>query len=122
MMDIDTAHSSGVCRMHGGMKTAWASQSSQEPEAKLILTPSMVAEMSGAVELDSSSRPGLVTRRRIMARQSEEADEAAALSNQPNAATTTSVILSHERTDRSSQQCEVMYVLNMDSTSPLYPL
>lgn len=120
---IDTVHFGG---MHGGMKIARPLHMSQGPEeAKLILTPGMVGEKEGVFNLDSSSRPGLAIRRRIMVCQSEEADEdvagtfagrTPALLNQPNAALTTSVNHSHRKMDQSSKQCVVRCVLTLDST------
>jgi len=81
---------------------------SQGPEeAKLILSPGMVGEKEGVVNLDSSIRPGLAIKRKIMVCQSEAEEDVAgslvgltpALLNEPNAAITTSVNHSHRKMD-----------------------
>lgn len=69
MMVLDTVHSSGVGRMHGGMKIA---RTFQAPDAKLMLIPDMVVEKKKDSGVESNSRPGLVIRRRIMVRHTDE--------------------------------------------------
>lgn len=66
-MVLDTVHSSGVGRIHGGMKIARPFQ-----DAKFMLTPDMVAENKKGSGVESKSRPGLVIRRRIMVRHADE--------------------------------------------------
>lgn len=100
-MVLDTVHSRGVGRMHGGMKIARPFQ-----DAKFMLTTDTVVENKKGSGVESKSRPGLVIRRRIMVRH---ADEVAG--GPPTPALSSLSLTAHENSPKHQQSDIVRYGL-----------